>query len=165
MSNPQRRHDDHGPVMDQDEFALDQELAPVVQLLIDGAPANGVDFVPRWEKILADERKATIVEDSRSRRRSWASVLRYAAVLACGIGVGGVVSALVANGPGSNGRTGLVAGEKSHYTANQRNLMFALLDATARPSDPMFANASRELAQCIVCHDAGLKSKLEAWRP
>jgi hypothetical protein len=51
-----------------------------------------------------------------------------------------------------------------HYSANERNLMFALLNSTT-PSPELIEQASTELANCVACHDGGLRAKLAAWKP
>lgn len=151
-----------------DDFASDPALAPAVRLLREGAPVNGIDFVPRWREWLANEASRTVqpVAKWRCRALDWRPILRYAAVLACGIGIGGIALSAVAGGQGhSHGAWTVLSDNGPHYTDSQRNLMFAMLDAAVPPNRQTVERASMELGNCVACHDGGLRAKLAAWKP
>lgn len=153
--------------LDEDEFRLDPSLAPALALLSEGAPANGIDLVPSWRRILANENpRPSSLAKRQFRTWDWRPMLRYAGVMACGIGIGGIAIATFAGGGDRSNRSWTVLSDGGqHYSDNQRHLMFALLDSAVTSSPEMIEQASTELANCVACHDGGLRAKLAAWRP
>lgn len=168
MKTRQVRRDEAESADGDDALARDPSLEPVIRLLVDAAPAAGIDLVPRWREILTEERRRRIAGvDSVRRRLRFTAFVRYAAVLAVGVGVGGAAAAFLGDRGERDSGGGRVVGtvEPPHYSPAQRNLMFAMIESTSPLGGDVLGRASRELGRCVACHDAGLRSKLERRGP
>ena len=166
MNRRRIRQGDRDFLDGDDELARDPSLAPAIRLLVDAAPAEGFDLVPRWRQILLEERRRTNDGAASVRRRlRFAAIVRYAAVLAAGVGVGGAAGAFLGDRSerDSAGFVGTV--EPAHYSPAQRSLMFAMIESNPPLRGDALAQASRVLGGCVACHDAGLRAKLEGRRP
>lgn len=156
------------------DFEVEERLLPAVALLSEGAPANGINLVPRWEAFLAQRMadQAKVAERPADRRpehpRGRIGMARIAAALLLGIGFG----ALGAVGAGAyQSRSAAARGENSHgsapaphYSAEQQSLMFALLDRTAAPPEHLVRAAAVEMSGCVTCHER-LANRFAPGRP
>lgn len=159
---------------DEPSRDLYAHLRPAIDLLHKAAPENGIDLVPHWERFLAEQAQCDGEAEcdvrptvsfsfmKAAQRYSWLTpVLRYAAVLLLGLGLGSVAGGTknFNLAPTSDLDT---LNAVCEYTPSQREAMFAFLrQADSGPADSLRL-ASADLAVCMGCHDAALGQRLKS---
>lgn len=162
-------------VTPEEQRILD-DLLPALSLLDQGAPVNGIDLVPFWKQKLEREgHPRPLVVDAELRdppaRQSfarWRGFACYAAMLFVGLVLGKTAS-LIWDAPSRHGvAEGSLANVSlpvPHYTEEQQQMMFRVLDRLHRPTAATLQLASAELAGCMNCHDSALRHRFSTDRP
>ena len=159
----------------QNESDVEAEFSAAIRLLREGLPQNGINLVPRWEKLLAseqafasDQKPGIPPTGGRSffpgiRLSGW---LQVAAILAMGVGVGSIATGWMgAHGGSPMGSPMVLIENQRHYTDQQRDLMFLVLSSATPPPRDVVLKATRELVACVTCHESGVKDRLISWQP
>lgn len=155
LTDPTQEPCDLAPANETDRRLL-EEWTPLLALLRAGAPENGIDLIPRWERMLRDAAVEPVRHGPTRWQRWGAPVLRQAAVLLIGLALGatGGWAAVGKSQPAGKPRAG------DHYSMDERQLMFRVLSQENGPDTAVSLQARGELARCVGCHAAALKDRL-----
>ncbi|MFO0944889.1 MAG: hypothetical protein U1D30_02915 [Planctomycetota bacterium] len=159
-----------------EEQAVLDDLQPALALLDRGAPVNGINLVPFWTQKIEEElqQRPAMSEATRTRPAgngfltTWRVYASYAAVLIVGLALGTTASL----GWDATSRKSLAkdpsvhaAVPVPHYTEEQQQWMFRVLDRLHRPSHATLQLAAAELAVCMNCHESALRHRFATAQP
>ncbi|QDU63543.1 hypothetical protein Pan216_44230 [Planctomycetes bacterium Pan216] len=143
---------------DRREWELATEWEPALELLREAGPTNGINLVPAWDRLLAEDPAASTPPKRRWNPPRWLTRVAVAAsLLIGGIAIGQSMGHGVS--PTQGDRWLPATGGKEvacSYTPRQREQMFALLAQSAKRTPALAEAASANLSQCVACHQSAL---------